>query len=55
MPYADGRRTACISTQAGCAMACAFCATGQMGFLRHLSATEIVEQALKLRARTTRW
>ncbi len=45
MPYQDGRRTACISSQAGCAMACAFCATGQMGFARHLSAAEIVEQA----------
>ena len=45
MPYADGRRTACISSQAGCAMACAFCATGQMGFARHLSPAEIVEQA----------
>ncbi|MCB9780959.1 MAG: 23S rRNA (adenine(2503)-C(2))-methyltransferase RlmN [Alphaproteobacteria bacterium] len=45
MPYNDGRRTACISTQAGCAMGCVFCATGQMGFQRHLTATEIVEQA----------
>ncbi len=47
MPYDDGRRTACISTQAGCAMGCTFCATGQMGFGRHLTATEIVEQALR--------
>lgn len=30
MPYEDGRRTACISSQAGCAMGCVFCATGQM-------------------------
>ena len=45
MPYADGRRTACISSQAGCAMGCVFCATGQMGFGRHLTATEILEQA----------
>lgn len=45
MPYADQRRTVCISSQAGCAMGCAFCATGQMGFARHLSATEIFEQA----------
>jgi 23S rRNA (adenine2503-C2)-methyltransferase len=45
MPYQDHRRTACISSQAGCAMGCAFCATGQMGFARHLSATEIFEQA----------
>ncbi|MEQ1565802.1 MAG: 23S rRNA (adenine(2503)-C(2))-methyltransferase RlmN [Myxococcota bacterium] len=47
MPYDDGRRTACISTQAGCAMGCAFCATGQMGFFRHLTADEIFEQALR--------
>jgi 23S rRNA (adenine2503-C2)-methyltransferase len=45
MPYQDGRRTACISSQAGCAMGCTFCATGQMGFARHLTAAEIVEQA----------
>ena len=45
MPYRDGRRTACISSQAGCAMGCSFCATGQMGFARHLSAEEIFEQA----------
>lgn len=46
MEYDDQRRTACISTQAGCAMGCVFCATGQMGFARHLTAGEIVEQAL---------
>jgi 23S rRNA (adenine2503-C2)-methyltransferase len=46
MLYDSNRRTACISTQAGCAMGCVFCATGQMGFARHLSAAEIVEQAL---------
>lgn len=40
------RRTLCISTQAGCAMGCTFCATGQMGFLRHLSSGEIVEQVI---------
>jgi 23S rRNA (adenine2503-C2)-methyltransferase len=41
-----GRVTACISSQAGCAMGCVFCATGQMGFARHLTAAEIVAQAL---------
>lgn len=41
-----GRATACISTQVGCAMGCVFCATGQMGFTRHLSPGEIVAQAL---------
>lgn len=48
MGYDDGRQTACISTQAGCAMGCVFCATGQMGFARHLTSGEIVEQALYL-------
>jgi 23S rRNA (adenine2503-C2)-methyltransferase len=42
----DKRRTLCISTQAGCAMACPFCATGQIGFMRNLSAGEIVAQVL---------
>ncbi len=42
----DKRRTLCISTQAGCAMGCVFCATGQMGFFRHLSAGEIVAQVM---------
>ena len=46
MPYRDGRRTACISSQVGCAMGCRFCATGQMGFVRQLRAEEIFEQAL---------
>ena len=42
----DQRQTLCISTQAGCAMGCVFCATGQMGFKRHLSSGEIIEQIL---------
>ncbi len=42
----EGRFTACLSTQAGCAMGCVFCATGQMGFTRHLTPGEIVGQAL---------
>lgn len=41
-----GRFTACLSTQAGCAMGCVFCATGQMGFVRNLTPGEIVAQAL---------
>ncbi len=45
MRYRD-RYTACISTQAGCAMGCVFCATGQMGFQRHLTPGEIVGQVL---------
>ena len=45
MAYPD-RVTACVSTQAGCAMACQFCATGQAGFVRQLTAGEIVEQVV---------
>lgn len=44
MPYEDGRYTACISSQAGCAQGCVFCATGQMGFSRQLTPDEILEQ-----------
>jgi 23S rRNA (adenine2503-C2)-methyltransferase len=40
------RTTVCISSQAGCAFACAFCSTGQAGFTRNLTATEIFDQAL---------
>jgi len=50
MHYRD-RVTVCVSTQAGCAMACQFCATGQAGFQRHLTEGEIVEQvAVAMRA-----
>jgi 23S rRNA (adenine2503-C2)-methyltransferase len=42
----DTRNTVCVSTQAGCAMGCTFCATGQGGFQRNLTAGEIVEQVL---------
>jgi len=45
MIYPD-RVTVCVSTQAGCAMACGFCATGQAGFTRHLTSGEIVEQVI---------
>ena len=45
--YYENRSTVCVSTQAGCAMACGFCATGQMGFDRHLSTGEIVEQVVR--------
>ena len=43
MAYPD-RVTACVSSQAGCAMNCQFCATGQAGFTRQLPTGEIVEQ-----------
>jgi len=42
----QGRRTLCISSQAGCAMGCVFCATGQMGFKRNLTSGEIVAQVM---------
>lgn len=44
-----GRFTACLSSQAGCAMGCVFCATGQMGFARHLMPGEIVAQVRHVR------
>jgi 23S rRNA (adenine2503-C2)-methyltransferase len=48
---ADGedRRTACLSTQAGCTAGCVFCKTGTLGFTRNLTAAEMVEQLLRLR------
>jgi 23S rRNA (adenine2503-C2)-methyltransferase len=42
----ERRRTLCISTQAGCAMGCVFCATGQMGFRRNLTSGQIIEQII---------
>lgn len=41
-----GRNTVCVSSQVGCPLACAFCATGKMGFKRNLTKEEIVEQVL---------
>jgi 23S rRNA (adenine2503-C2)-methyltransferase len=53
------RATVCVSTQAGCAYGCTFCATGQMGFMRHLRPGEIVAQVLHfarlLRAQPWAW
>ncbi|MBP7263403.1 MAG: 23S rRNA (adenine(2503)-C(2))-methyltransferase RlmN [Spirochaetia bacterium] len=46
----EGRLTACLSSQVGCPMACAFCKTGTLGFLRNLETHEIVEQYLHLSA-----
>jgi len=42
------RKTACISTQAGCALGCTFCATGQQGFRRNLTVGEIVAQVIEM-------
>lgn len=46
----EKRSTLCVSTQVGCALDCAFCATATMGFRRHLSAAEIVQQVLWVNA-----
>lgn len=45
-----GRFSACVSSQAGCALACAFCATGRLGLSRNLEAWEIVEQVRQVRS-----
>jgi 23S rRNA (adenine2503-C2)-methyltransferase len=49
MRYRDGRRSLCLSSQSGCPLTCAFCATGQMRFGRNLTASEILDQALHFR------
>lgn len=46
MRHNDGRNTVCVSSQAGCPLACEFCATGKMGFKRNLKSSEIVEQII---------
>ncbi|MBD3248069.1 23S rRNA (adenine(2503)-C(2))-methyltransferase RlmN [Candidatus Falkowbacteria bacterium] len=46
MKHKDGRNTVCVSTQAGCKMACDFCLTGKMGFKRNLDHQEIIIQVL---------
>lgn len=46
----DLKYVACVSSQVGCAMGCAFCATGRMGFGRNLAAWEIVDQVVKMQA-----
>ncbi|MCS6970470.1 MAG: 23S rRNA (adenine(2503)-C(2))-methyltransferase RlmN [Planctomycetota bacterium] len=51
---ADRHRTVCVSTQVGCRQACAFCRTGQMGFVRNLTAAEIVGQVVAVDAATGR-
>ena len=53
MLYSD-RATVCVSSQAGCAMGCGFCATGQAGFTRHLTVGEIVEQVVRAAQRAKR-
>jgi 23S rRNA (adenine2503-C2)-methyltransferase len=46
----DFKYVVCVSSQVGCAMGCAFCATGRMGFRRNLAAWEIVDQVAKIQA-----
>ncbi|HEY9900285.1 MAG TPA: 23S rRNA (adenine(2503)-C(2))-methyltransferase RlmN [Pantanalinema sp.] len=46
MQHHGRRNTVCVSSQAGCAYRCAFCATGQAGFSRHLTPSEILDQVL---------
>lgn len=46
MRHLKGRNTVCVSSQAGCAMGCGFCATGKGGFKRNLESEEIVDQVL---------
>jgi 23S rRNA (adenine2503-C2)-methyltransferase len=46
MRHKDSRNTVCVSSQAGCSLACEFCATGKMGFKRNLTSSEIVEQVI---------
>ncbi|MFM7271183.1 MAG: 23S rRNA (adenine(2503)-C(2))-methyltransferase RlmN [Actinomycetes bacterium] len=53
MEYPD-RGTVCVSSQAGCAMGCTFCATGQAGFERHLDVGEILEQVVRAQHATPR-
>jgi 23S rRNA (adenine2503-C2)-methyltransferase len=49
-----GRFTVCVSSQVGCALACAFCATGRLGLTRNLAAWEIIEQVRVVRAGLSR-
>jgi len=53
IPLEKPRFSVCVSSQAGCALACAFCETGRLGLLRNLEAWEIVEQVLTIRREAT--
>ncbi len=50
IPLEQPRYSVCVSSQAGCALKCAFCETGRMGFERNLEAWEIVDQVLRVRS-----
>ena len=49
-----GRPTACVSSQVGCPLACAFCKTGKLGYARNLKANEIIEQFYHLQKKIDR-
>jgi 23S rRNA (adenine2503-C2)-methyltransferase len=51
----EHRNTICVSSQIGCALACTFCLTGQLGLTRHLSAGEIVTQVLRIQRDNLKW
>jgi 23S rRNA (adenine2503-C2)-methyltransferase len=46
MRHLSGRNTLCVSSQAGCPMACSFCATGKLGLIRNLEFSEIIDQVM---------
>lgn len=54
MRFRNGRNSVCLSSQVGCGLKCAFCATGTMGFTRNLSAEEMVDQVLYFQQRLMR-
>ncbi len=54
IPLFDTHHVACVSSQAGCALGCAFCATGALGLVRSLASWEIVRQVMRVRADSTR-
>jgi 23S rRNA (adenine2503-C2)-methyltransferase len=54
IPLFDEKYVVCVSSQAGCALGCVFCATGKLGFRRNLAAWEIVEQVRIVRAEADR-
>ncbi len=54
IPLYDTHHVVCLSSQAGCALGCAFCATGGLGLVRSLRSWEIVRQLMRVRADSTR-
>jgi 23S rRNA (adenine2503-C2)-methyltransferase len=54
IPLYDTHHVVCVSSQAGCALGCTFCATGELGLVRSLRSWEIVRQLLKVRADSAR-